>query len=505
LNFKNILLSTRFRTMFFSSALAIGIVTYIILSLNFFNGEKVLVSDIDEIPYYHSAKAFSDYNSLKASVFIEENVSKKLECDWYGPGYPLVFGSLRKIFGGNDKAFIIANLLFLLIIGWMILKKFDLSKDNKIWLFSTLLIVPSVLNNAFYFMPVIFDLLSATLLLLFLQRINVTNQNKKELTKMLIAYILLSLFISFFKQNFIFFSFAVLAFSKNKKQFFAYLSLVFIAFFVTMIYGTYFLAPAYAKSLKTISYLLSFDLKMFFASLWATVHTNLTIIYQGLMHPASESIPGIYKPVYFFNIIMPVVAAFYALRSKNKMILAASLISFISLVFFICLYTLYWNFFTRITTPLVLVNMYLLILIFDKYKTMVQFAVVILFLSILPFTYKFVKEKQEQKKSCYNKVEKIKPGFEAIKNYITENKIHTILFDRDFYNHYEIETIILALPMASEQGDRLRYSVNLSMEDRFTLHNKLKVDYVVTPAPAQFSYPNALVGQNNYFYLYKLN
>ncbi len=82
-------------------AVLLGVNTLVVLDvlMTAVKGDRYFVAHEDEVIYYGSAKVFAETGSVQAESCITEDVSPVGQINWYGPGYSVVYGMLRLLFG----------------------------------------------------------------------------------------------------------------------------------------------------------------------------------------------------------------------------------------------------------------------------------------------------------------------------------------------------------------------------------------------------------------------
>src|ERR1700722_15686329 len=161
-----------------NALLIVVILSYVALLIKLIFLQEILPHESDEILFYQSSLMIGNYNSLKASIVLDELVSKIFAVDYYGPGYPLFFGTIYKLMCHNQISFIYTN--FILLIGTIfILFKMQISLEDKKWISLILLLSTPILIYIFYFMPCILDLLFASMLIYHLQLIDQNHDTRQ--------------------------------------------------------------------------------------------------------------------------------------------------------------------------------------------------------------------------------------------------------------------------------------------------------------------------------------
>jgi hypothetical protein len=344
-------------------------------------------------------------------------------------------------------------------------------------------------------MPVILDLAIACLLSLLLIRVY-SKFPKDEIIKDGIIYLAAVLIAGIFKQSFIFFALGILVFSKNLKWVIIWLVGILIVFASVNLYGKYFLAAPYVQNLKSLDYLLKLNFIEFYNANKYNFHVNI------LEFKSKTAAPVVYIAPYYL-VLLPIIAFILNLKQRSRFIFAMTIISSATLISYLAFYTTLWDYFVRISIPLVFVNCLLVIFFKGKIKTILKYLILTLFILSLPFSINEVIKNQDIKKNNYDYINHKMPDFKRITMNLNNNTINTILIDPDFYKVYGFEQFLIALPQ--DKGDNIvRYTVNYRTRDKFALHGKIKVDFALTPKPENI--PNtSLVEQTDYYYLYKFN
>ncbi len=474
---------------FLSYSVYLSICIWIFLVVRFIAVGGVVVSEIDEVPYYNSSKIFASKFSLKSTGMIEEEVSKLSESDWYGPGYPLLYGSFRIILGNADKSFIYTNIILIFAI-LLIISRFGIDVSEKAWLWLVILLCPSVLNYSFMFMPVILELTITSILTLMLFKINSAYPNSSIRRKGMI-FLIAVLIAGLIKQNFLFFSIGILFFSENKKWFLIWLSGIAISFLAVMKYNSLFAAPAFGDDLKILTeYLSSFQFGKFLGKAFNNMFLNLLHFKSNLVY---------FVPYYIVLLSIPVVLL--NMKEKSRLVYAFASISLLSLISLLMLYTTDWPYFVRISAPLVFVNCLSVIFLVSRYKSKLKILILAAFILSFPLSVNQVLSTQNTKSKNYEYVNSGMPKLSQIVSLVDPEKMNTILIDPEFYQIYGFEQFLIALPIETDKNI-IRYTANYRLKDKFARLKKIEVDYVITPVPVNIA-NTSLVEQNEYYCFYK--
>jgi len=475
---------------------------YGFLMVRFIGIGPVMPFETDETQHYLNSKTFASYNSLKASAFANEDIAKITGADWYGPGYPIFFGTFRKLMLGSDKSYIYTNFLLLITIIFLLLKFNWAPIEGRLLAVLGLLLTPALLSYLFYFMPSVLDLFFATLLLLLIWRIYIADDAAK--IKRMILFCVCTIAIALIKENFIFSIVAIAPFLKGRKQHILAAIGFFVGLIVVMGYAALFMAPSYLKSVIVLNQLLTFkfsglvEMRHLLGKVGAVIITNI----KDVIH--HSGVPTLYLLSYWMLFTIPFINLYMGYRLKNSLLTSFALVSAFMIIVYITLYTTYWHFMIRISIPLILFNFAALVLWIKEYR-IAQLVILGGLLILLPWNILSVKEQQDIRSRAYTQVEVLKNTFGkplAKSVGCTEHDVTTILYDSKLWEKHG-QLFALALPLADSCNNRIRYTINLDVNDRYKLWGKLHIDYILSSIPLQLQ-NSKLIDGNQDFYLYKL-
>lgn len=482
-------------------AIGLSIVMISLLMIRFALKTEYSAFDQDETPYYTGAHVFAETNSLKARIIIAENVSAVFEADWYGIFYPIFYGGIMKIIGTFSKSFILINFLLYFFIIIIIIKNKLLEQDERWALLAITLSSPLLLTFSFYFMPMVLNTFFAIILIVYLLKINnafIAN-NKTKLNENLVKYIILVILFSLFRVTFVFWIIGIIPFSKNRRQTIQLYSVCFISIIYILIYMKFFNAPAYATNIGVIHYLFQLDFYHFFKGIAASVLIN---ILDGPL--TFGSVQKVFILPYYFTLISPFYFVYrYYFKEKNKLLLSIAIICLLSNLVSIFFYYLNCRFYMRLSMPLF--SALCFILIMDKTIHIIskQIFIGLLLLSSEFAVVKTFEEFDRREQNGINIKNDFYSSINDLKNKIVEQPVTTILFDRYFIFQLPAEIFLSAIPHTTTKGDIIRYTFNIDENNHLELHNKLKIDYILTPDSlnnSNFIYTYS----NNHYHLYKL-
>jgi hypothetical protein len=488
-------------TIFNGLAIGVSLVLLFILLLRFISIPHFSAFHEDETIYYSGAKVFAEANSVKARGVISENVSTFFEADWYGIFYPIFFGGIMKITGTSYKAFITINILLYLLIAVIILKSKQLDRNERLSLLAITVASPVLLKYAFYFMPMVLNVLFALVLIFYLLKVNAASatMNRKDLNAAIFKYVLLVLLFSLFRVTYVFWVIGIVPFSTSRKNGISLTVVCFVTVLLIVLYMKFFNAPAYAPNVAVISYLFQHDFYLFFKSV---IHSIISNIEAGPLNFKTVSKPYILP--YYFTLLAPFYLVYrYAVKQKNKLLLALSAIcllsNLVSLFFYYLAYGLYMRFSIQLFTTLCFV------VIMDKTISNIlkqSFILLLLLSSALAIPEQLI-EFDQRELSGVTLQNEFYSAIADLKNNIANQPVTTILVDRTLFVSHPSKEFELAVPYIAANGGTIRYTYNIREKDPLTLHQKLKINYVLSVDSLKS--PNLTpIYFNKHYFLYKL-
>jgi hypothetical protein len=446
--------------------------------------EDFMPSRSDPIGYYLDIKSFFENSSIHAGIIMDEDVSKVGGVGVHGPGYPIFYGTLAKIFGFHHKLMIWVN-LFLLVFTFVFLwfsKK--LNKKDYFLLVTIQLAYFITLWSCFSYTPELLHTVFANLTAI--QLINIAKSfetNKTDLNKQIYFFVCLILLASFFRYSWVLAIVGILPFSKNKKTFFKNLVICSLVMGFGLLYLKLFHSPYYGAVLSKCSALIKAN----------NLYACGSLINQNIFFNLQMFFYKFYFSNYYFLtklFIISVTLSLVHLYLKEKVNLALS-VFFIMMMYFLSLFVLWDAYDTReirgLTPSLI---MGILILIYLKRKKLISFFAILMILvfptTLKEFHYKIYDLSVESGKIFKSFDLDIFKQLNS--NYGSE--IITVLIPERFYwtampnrNPLTIKDILhtraLALPMKNDIGVPIRYTVNNSSVPPYYLYKKIKVDYVL--------------------------
>jgi len=464
----------------------------------FLHGKYRLAQE-DEATYYNGARVFAETGWVRAARTNTETVSKIWQCDWYGPMYHIFFGSVDKIAGVHDYNFIITNLIcFMLIIALVMRASFTI--EQKLLIICSLLSLHYIVGYIFTYFPQTVELLFATILTLLLRQLFYLKPESKEYKKKYLLYILLVIFFSLFKVTIVLWIFGLLAFSVSKKDFLQKLGIGIGCGILIYIYMLYFNAPYAPKTgmAQITQGALGFRTIFFLIKRLAE-----NILVYCTHNPFYDNFQG----------IIFLIAIYSCAVTKNKLLLAACIISFLYYIILTTLYLIapfYFNKQTACLYILLFIAFYTATAPVSRYA---MFSLILLFSPITYFeSYSLAKERKEM--AIQNDMAKpFISQIEQLKNKIEGGKERTVLtLYKEFDDKIPFEVFETNLPAATTDRFPILFTYNFSnnikvdgnnpYELNFVTKGKIHIDYILSKYPLKID-STSLTYSCNSFYLYK--
>lgn len=453
----------------------------------------------DETLYYSGAKVFAEINSVKARSTIFENVSAVLEADWYGIFYPIVYGLGMKVIGVSGKAYIMINIFFYILIVVSLLNAKVLESKERIALIAITLASPVLMVFSFYFMPLLLNMFFAFILLLALLRVakSVEKDKPEEFKKRIIIFLSFTLLFSLFRVTFIFWVLGILPFAAYRKKKFQFYAICAVLIGIIIIYMKFFNAPSHMSNIGMTKYLLKLDIYSFLSEAKKSVVKNF---FSGLLN--FQDVPKAFIIPYYFTLFAPFYFVFRYYKKNNSLLLGVSLICLVSNMVSTFLYYLRCYYFMRLSVPLFVALCFIVAM--DKtipglYR---QIFIGLLLISSGITVAKSWPEFEDRKQVAANLKNDFYLSINEIQNKIADQPVTTILASRDFFEVYPEVEFEMAVPYVTPSRKMIRYTYNMAGDD-LQMHNKLKIDYVLSPDSLNRQNLSHIYS-NQYYYLYKI-
>jgi hypothetical protein len=429
--------------------------------------KQYYLSNEDEITYFSSAKLFSETNSLKASCCINESRSKIGEFNWYGPSYHIIFGSITYIFGNSPSVFIIFN-YFLFLLSIFFISKFNLEKKLKKMFIVLYLCSYASFSYVFTFFP---ETLHLTMIITLLLVYSYTPKRNN-----ILLFIGLVLLFSLIKYTFILFIFLTIPdILSKKKNKIIYMSISILSFFLIFIYFKFFTAPAFAKGLKLIH-----------------GESDSNGIITTLINVLKNGYTNLYT---FFNkstISLSIISVFLLIITTSLVVITKKIyrtnLKLFSIYFLAISYFLIYLFFYTSDTfffekqAIVIIPILIFFLVNSAEDLSIYYSIFIFL--FLPFSLMKTKNNINDRRNSFhqlalnkNKIDQLQTIFNGISINPNKKEIN-VLID---YSAFQIfNNLTLSFLPVSINKTPILYTTNINCSNKYELHNKIKVDYIIS-------------------------
>lgn len=446
----------------------IGFLSYLFFSAT--REGRYFLAHEDEVINYCSAKLFSETGSIQAEGCITEDVSQIGKMNWYGPGYTVIYGSLRNLFGDYTTLFIQIHFAFagmaLLIIGLL-----PASGENKLLIANSLLFTEQFASTIFTYFPETFHHLLALILILLLILIH-RSKSASQRNLLTIVFIGLVMVLTMCRVTTIFWLAALVGLSETKRMAVKMTIVFTVGLSLTLLYMKFFTAPPYAGEMQKIGQLYEFNLLDF---VWKTIKALLRNTFYLLI---SGSVS-----VYFVLALISITAVRWW-QTKERFLLAALLISLLLMSALMAYYSSYpWYFLKQ---SAVLVPLLIVALMLSDPPAKLKYGILAMafvsFLGTFQTTLGFIQER----KDAFARLQDNQPFLASLQElpaFITEDRAVTILW---CYSEYDFGGATEALlPFSTKDHQPILYTTNIvspgeGPETKFRLHHKLKVNYILS-------------------------
>ncbi|HWY98571.1 MAG TPA: hypothetical protein VNY36_05745, partial [Bacteroidia bacterium] len=464
----------------------------------FYHGTYYIAEEDEEI-YYNSARIFHETGSVRASECTEENISKIWGCNWYGPTYNVFYGLIAKVFGFHAYNFLIINIICLLLIALLIYRA-EFNNETKMLIACMFLSLYAFAAYTFTFYPETIQLLFATILTLLLKNIYDKKEKGEQTTRLVAGFILLLLFFSLFRLTFSFWAFGLLAFTNTTKSFIKTFLIGVACFLFAYLYFQYFNAATPTKSLHMASEGLGLS--------------KLVLLAKGFFKNIFNFFTK--NPFYeLLNTLIFAMALYMLYLNKNRLLLAACIISFVYFAILLTLYTPFYFFFDKQTACLAPLLIIALCYVGGKN---IKKATLFLLLFFAPIAYLKAYNQVKQRKIASIENDQLKPFSAKLEP--VASKIEgggpkmVLLLYREFDSTIPLTDFMTNLPVATADKSPITYTVNIlstkypdpvgKYEGKFRTYGRQYVNYFLSKHPLSID-STTLVYSNDLFFLYKNN
>jgi len=294
--------------------------------------------------------------------------------------------------------------------------------------------------------------------------------------------------------TFIFWLAGLIAIAENKRDRIIGVAIFSIGVVVSLAYMKLFTAPPYYYRMHKIDLLYSGKILSFIKETKSAIYDSINTLITDNYYSVKQLLVliGIAIITFFFN--------------KNKLVLASLLVSLCLVGVMFAFYSMNEFYFTKQTAmlvPLLIVGLAITI-----NSSLAKYGLVLILIWVFPITYKKTEDAialGRQGYDHYNNNRALEKAFEEIPQHIQDEKT-LILY---CYREYDYGTSAEALlPFSTRAKQPIMYTTGIvdpsaEAERKFVLHNKMKVDYILSRHA--ISWPNLKqVHQTEFYHLYKL-
>ena len=470
----------------------LAIAAFLSLSWEFLETIKddaYFVAHEDEVIYYGSAQLFAETQSLQAESCIAEDVSKIGKFNWYGPGYNMVYGTLKMVFGNANSLFIRFHFVlacFMLAIVFFL----QLPMEDRLLLAGILLISEQFTVYIYSYFPELLHLFFSTVLVYVLWQV----YQQQSTSRWIALFIVLVLVFSLCRITTIFFLAALLPLGSDWRQRGPVVLIFVLGIVASVLYLRFCIAPPYAGEMHKLEKLYTFNIWNFLLeSIKATLANAWRIV-------TTYSVPV------FVLLGLSILAIFNFWKTKDRFQLAAVLVALCLVGTLMAFYSVSPFYFVKQTAmllPLLLVAAMRGPLPATKWGLLL-----VLIYSWVPVNKHRTKviEEHQQAFSNFQNNASLREAFQQIRTSVEVNKDLVVLW---CYSEYDYGSAVQALlPYSTASGNTMMYTTNIVFDQavdpkvKFKLHHKLRVDYILSRHPLDWL-AGGLELQTPFFYLYR--
>lgn len=429
----------------------------------------------DPIAYYLDYKAFWKTGKLYSPFILDESYSKVFQAGIHGPFYGFFYGLVSMIFGFNDKLFLIVNLILFLFLIFLIYKSkhLNLIAKNLLIIFDLAYFIH--LWTTFTFTPEFIHVFFAHIIAFAL------------LEKNILKFCIWIFIASLFRYSWVLASVALFAFTKDRKDLFKYSLITFFYFIFAFIYlklmhADYFhqVIGAMLAEFKQGQFEAGF--RIILDNLCATIPMFFFAYFYSLGYFATK-----------WYIACSVIILFYlAYKTDNKITLASALICLAYLLSLFLFFDAYDTRDLRGIDGSIIIATIVLLAQKQSWTKIPITLICLIYLLVMPETIKafqyFIYDEciasgkiiNNYNFNAFAQLKAKSP--EMINILVPERMIWVATPGRPVQSIKDIlHTPVLKFPLKNFQGIAIRYTFNHEGIDTYYRHNKLRIDYIVSP------------------------
>ncbi len=445
----------------------------------------------DEIGYYVNAKSYAETGSLHGAFLLEENVSRIGEHGAHGFAYSLFHGLIAKVFGVHGLTMILTNIAFLVLgLVLVFVQKFTLTR--KFVIVSSILLYFMVPIWLFAYMQETIHMFLGVLVGVLLYRIYRCEDGRCR--KAHIAVYLICVAVAMlFRPSWSIATAGLIPLAESRGRRIVYIIGSLVGVFLSFVYASLFLAAyPYGFMVKAAAVLQEGQVFRFIWLLLRNFGANIAkFFFDAPFWPA----PGVSEAAvdgsritisYFLSKYLLVGLSAFCLwvgfRKKDRFALAAGLVASVTILMVLVFYDAFdWR------EHRSLAAMFMLLLIpaaaYRGIGRVVPLLLLLLFPQVVNFTSNCIISVHRRVAVEYDRNPEVVRAFDNLRWQITESRLTTVLYSRDFWQMAGINH--LAMPLTNAGGYPIRYTVNLRGGPDLAMKKPGFVDYILVPETVQ--------------------
>lgn len=418
----------------------------------------------DEFSYYVNSLNFTLNTTLRAALTYTGKGSILFQADGHGFAYPLLHGTIGKLFGFHPLNIPLTNIAFILLSLFLVARQKGLQLSQKASIAIVLLAYFTVPLYSFTFMQESLHLLIAvgcTLLLLHIY--------ETRTTKDILLFLLLICIASLFRNLWLFWSIGLIPLARNRKELLQYI-LLFIACAALSFLSAKLFWDSFPSYFSSVTQLIRQGMVSETAqSLYDHFISNTKTYFAGEISRPYPYYPT--KLVIFCSIVA--MAALYSVK-KEKVYLAATLIGTINFVLLMIIYEASdWR---EIRSMSPLFFMFTIIVV-SKKQTFITLACLVFVITSFPSVRSLTNENLLEHKQQLSYFKYSAPLWMPPKQMeiLFDTKPYPLILLNYRPKDYTLD--LLLLPLRTPSGKPIRYAINF-------YENKTKeteYDYILFP------------------------